>query len=99
MANQVSGKTGLMSHDNDTVEVEITLALKKIQVLRLITLGSCNILQEIQNFIEVLRPITFGSCSFPQKIQNFVGILGPKPFRGCSIPQDLGVKPIFGELN
>ena len=88
MADQVSGKARLISHNNHIAEVEIILALKKIQVLGPITFGDCSFFQEIQNFIRVLRPITFEGCSFPQKIQNFVEVLGPKTFRGYSTLQD-----------
>ena len=77
-----------MSHDNYTEEVKIASALKKIQVLRLITFGGYSFHQKIQNFIGVLRSITFEGCSFSQKIQNFIEVVGPKTFRGCSIPQN-----------
>ncbi len=60
-----------MSHDNCIIEIEIVLAIKKIEVLGLITFRNYSTPQEIQNFIKVLRPKTFKTCSTPQKIQKF----------------------------
>ena len=77
-----------MSHNNHTAEMEIALAIKKIQVLGPITFGGCSFPQEIENCIKVLRPIIFGSCSSPQEIQNFIRVLRPKILKGYSTFQN-----------
>lgn len=62
-ANEVFDKAGFINYDNHIVKVEIALTIKKIQVLGLITFGSCSTPQEIQKFIEVLELNTFRGCS------------------------------------
>ena len=52
-----------MSHDNYMAEAEIVLAIKKFQVLRLITFRNYSTTQEIQKFIAVLEPKTFRECN------------------------------------
>ena len=82
LTNQISGKADLISYNNYIAKVEITLVIKKIQVLGPITFKNCSFFQEDQNFIRVLGLINFGGCSYPQKIQNSIKVLRPKTFKG-----------------
>ncbi len=48
-----------MRHDNYTAKAEIALAIKKIQVLGLITFRGCSTPHELPKSIDVLGPKTY----------------------------------------